>query len=211
MDSKSLDFIWEHTRQHESEIIEMVGFILNRDRLGNIVEIGCFEGGTAYLWAQLVKDHEGKVFTIDVQFGPGDKGPPEIRNRCLPIYRGTEVESFITEIEGNSGSADTINQLSAHMGQSKADLLFIDGAHLWTDCMADFENYSPFVRDGGWIAFHDIMNPGTPSVGAFWQERIKPRFETWEFILANQPREIQKTIWTEEPTGGIGLMRWKEK
>lgn len=41
------------------------------------------------------------------------------------------------------------------------DFLFIDASHLYADVKADYENYSPLVRRGGIIAFHDALpRPG---------------------------------------------------
>ena len=35
------------------------------------------------------------------------------------------------------------------------NFLFIDANHSYAGCKADFENWSPLVRSGGEIAFHD--------------------------------------------------------
>jgi len=37
------------------------------------------------------------------------------------------------------------------------DFLFIDGDHTYEGVKRDFEMYSPLVRNGGIIAFHDIV------------------------------------------------------
>jgi hypothetical protein len=55
----------------------------------------------------------------------------------------------------------------------RGDFLFIDGDHTYEGVEGDFEMYSPLVRRGGTIAFHDIV-PGPPeNVGGvpdFWNE-----------------------------------------
>lgn len=55
------------------------------------------------------------------------------------------------------------------------DLLFIDGDHIYEGVRKDFEMYSPLVRKGGIIAFHDIC-PGPPDmvgeVPSFWKETM---------------------------------------
>jgi len=43
----------------------------------------------------------------------------------------------------------------------RGDFLFIDGDHTYEGVEGDFEMYSPLVRRGGIIAFHDIV-PGPP-------------------------------------------------
>jgi predicted O-methyltransferase YrrM len=39
----------------------------------------------------------------------------------------------------------------------KVDFLFIDADHSYEGVKKDFEMYSPLVRKGGIIAFHDII------------------------------------------------------
>jgi len=55
------------------------------------------------------------------------------------------------------------------------DLLFIDGDHRYEGVRKDFEMYSPLVRKGGIVAFHDIC-PGPPDavggVPSFWKETM---------------------------------------
>jgi predicted O-methyltransferase YrrM len=40
---------------------------------------------------------------------------------------------------------------------NKVDFLFIDADHSYEGVKKDFEMYSPLVRKGGIIAFHDII------------------------------------------------------
>jgi len=70
------------------------------------------------------------------------------------------------------------------LGDSKLDLLFIDGDHTYEGVKRDFEMYSPLVRKGGIITFHDIV-PGPPEnvggVPTFWNE-IKQNFTYKEIV-----------------------------
>lgn len=49
------------------------------------------------------------------------------------------------------------------------NVLFIDADHSYEACLADWENYSPFVVDGGWVFFHD-MDETSPGVVKVFQE-----------------------------------------
>jgi predicted O-methyltransferase YrrM len=64
------------------------------------------------------------------------------------------------------------------------DFLFIDGDHTYEGVRRDFEMYSPLVREGGIIAFHDIV-PGPPEnvggVPEFWN-KIKTRYRHLEIV-----------------------------
>jgi len=67
-DMNGIKFINEVVMQHESEISAMIEHI-GQENIKDIIEIGTFEGGTAYIWAQLAKKNDGHVYCIDVQFG----------------------------------------------------------------------------------------------------------------------------------------------
>jgi predicted O-methyltransferase YrrM len=88
---------------------------------------------------------------------------------------------------------------------SKIDLLFIDGDHSYNGVKKDFTDYSPLVRKGGWIAFHDIIPAGlkdegvqrggwTGGVPEFWNE-VKRTCEHFE-IIEN----------TQQDGSGIGVL-----
>jgi predicted O-methyltransferase YrrM len=79
----------------------------------------------------------------------------------------------------------------------KLDYLFIDGDHTYAGVKRDFEMYSPLVRSGGQVAFHDIAeHTREPSceVDKFWNE-IKQHYRHREMI------ENPKQGWA-----GIGVL-----
>lgn len=204
-----LDFSGRSALQHESEISEMLNVILAESEIRNVIEIGSFEGGTAHLWAQLVAKYGGTVYCVDVQFGPGNKATGGWENRCIPIYRGTKEDGRIIEIEGTSQDSEVIRRITELLNGELVDFLFIDGDHTYQCAQADLENYSPFVRDGGWIAFHDARNEAW-GVSRFWKE-IRQHYENWEFFIHEQPDEVRKTDRALSFTDGIGLIRWRSE
>ena len=42
--------------------------------------------------------------------------------------------------------------------EGELDFLFIDGDHTYEGVKKDYEDYKKYVKDGGWIGFHDIKN-----------------------------------------------------
>jgi len=70
------------------------------------------------------------------------------------------------------------------LGGEELDFLFIDGDHTYEGVRRDFEMYSPLVRGGGAVAFHDIV-PGPPEnvggVPKFWSE-VRNRFKHLEIV-----------------------------
>jgi predicted O-methyltransferase YrrM len=153
---------------------------LEGKKIKNILEIGTQFGGTALLWASLVKSRNGRVYCVDKTFK-------------RVIYRDKELASFIIEVEGDSHNKNVIDQISAAIMNNggSIDFLFIDGDHSYMNVKADFENYFRFVRAGGWIAFHDIiynkMHPRSiPDVQRFWEE-VKANYNHFEITDPNEP------------------------
>jgi len=93
------------------------------------------------------------------------------------------------------------------LGRNKLDFLLIDGDHSYKGVAADFHNYSPFVKEGGLIAFHDVLpdyktklgvdtGNWTGGVPQFWQE-LRDTYKTEELL--------------EDPNQdgyGLGLIHW---
>ncbi len=83
------------------------------------------------------------------------------------------------------------------IGDEKLDFLFIDGDHSYEGVRNDYVMYSPFVRPGGIIAFHDVAlhPPVTGSeVHVFWNE-LKQGKTYREFIERG-----------DQGWGGIGII-----
>jgi cephalosporin hydroxylase len=186
-----IDFPENIILQHECEIKEMLLTVLPDTELRTVLEIGTWEGGTAYLWGQLVDKYpDGKVVCVDMEFGSDYKGCPHTWGHHIsPIYLGTPFEKRIVEVKGRSDSPDVIRRVEEILEDRKVDFLFIDGDHFGAD--RDFKNYSRFVRVGGWIAFHDANNQEV-SCSAYWR-KICPKYGGIEFFHH----------------AGIGLLQWE--
>ncbi|MEM4488736.1 MAG: class I SAM-dependent methyltransferase [Desulfurococcaceae archaeon] len=99
-------------------------------------------------------------------------------------------ESFAKErqrihlIRADSHDPKTLEFVKRILGNGKLDFLFIDGDHTYEGVKRDFEMYSPLVRKGGIIAFHDIVEhpPETGcEVSRFWNE-IKHSYNYLEIV-----------------------------
>jgi Methyltransferase domain len=72
---------------------------------------------------------------------------------------------------------DQINGFDTHAPDARAlaeqfcpyDMLFIDAGHEYQDVMLDFERFSPLVRSGGIIGFHDALKRTRYEEIAVWQ------------------------------------------
>jgi predicted O-methyltransferase YrrM len=97
----------------------------------------------------------------------------------MPIYRSfARGKQEIILIRGDSHDLHLPGEVKARLGNEKLDFLFIDGDHTYEGVKKDFEMYSPLVRGGGIVAFHDIVPSSSDAnigVPRFWNE-LKERY-----------------------------------
>ena len=74
-----------------------------------------------------------------------------------------------------------MQKIKAILKDNKVDFIYIDGDHNYEGVKKDFEMYSPLVRKGGIIAFHDIVPSGYPKVYKFWNE-VKENKNIWRWL-----------------------------
>lgn len=97
----------------------------------------------------------------------------------------------------DSHQQTTLDQVKTLLAGRPLDLLFLDGDHTYEGVKQDFQLYSPLVRSGGLVAFHDIVPVDQwehCEVDKFWKE-IKQSHESREFIDT-----------TDLTFGGIGVL-----
>ena len=121
---------------------------------GNYVELGCYIGGSAIFIANGIKDSgvDAHLITVDAFTGV------TLKPRFANTYSIESVrETF--EVEGVSDLVTPVKGLTAEVAAAYQDkefaFLFIDADHTYEGCKADFEAWSPLIKSGGEIAFHD--------------------------------------------------------
>lgn len=163
-----------------------------------ICEIGSSRGGTLFLFCQISQPNS-HIYSIDIIY------PIE---RRLIYRRFQKKNQKISCIQADSQKEKTVSILKKMLGDSSIDILFIDGDHSFDGVMSDFKMYSPLVRKGGIIAFHDIVpdykmrygitsNSKVGDVPLFWSQLKQQHLNYVEFI--------------EDPTQdgmGIGVLNW---
>ncbi len=86
----------------------------------------------------------------------------------------------------DSHNQETLEEVKNILSGNQLDFLFIDGDHTYEGVKKDFEMYSPLVRKGGIIAFHDIINKDPLrkdiEVPKFWSV-LKNRYRINEIIF----------------------------
>ncbi len=147
----------------------------------NAMEIGTYLGGTLFLLCRLAHA-DARIISVDMYRG------------SLGGARKLIYHSFVSKnqrlhvIHGDSHGANTQSRIIEKLGAAKLDFIFIDGDHSYEGVRLDFEMYSPLVRPGGVIAFHDIVaHPPEAEchVKKFWDE-VKQRYRHKEVIDSPQ-------------------------
>jgi predicted O-methyltransferase YrrM len=168
--------------QIQSEIRSFL-ILLTSDPPATVLEIGTGRGGTLFLLAQVARDDAVLVSLDSPDVIAGFGARPEYRDRGR-LYRslGRDHQRVVILAADShlSGTRDDVRRILAGR---PLDVLFIDGDHSTRGVEADFRMYSPLLRSGGLVAFHDIVPGPAGAVGgvpAFWEEVRTP--ECIEFV-----------------------------
>ena len=147
-------FINGVTRWISEEVALFFYKIADRLGPGNYVELGCYKGASAICMAQGIKDYniDARVITVDAFDGEALK-PKYAGTFSIDTVRRTfedlKLDHLITPIRGLTSS------VAPQYNTTEFNFLFIDADHSYEGCKADFEAWSPLVRSGGEVAFHD--------------------------------------------------------
>lgn len=143
---------------------------LSRKPRAVIVEIGAGRGGTAWAWSKLSSVQV--VVSIDLPDGPWGGG--QISE--MVKYVGVNTYAQYHYLPYNSQSEEAMKGLEGILRGREIDFLFIDGDHSYEGVKADYERYSPLVKVGGLVGFHDTAEHDPAQrchVREFWLELIK--------------------------------------
>ena len=171
--------------QIRSEILQLATLVQQR-KPRTVVEIGTRMGGTLAIWCALA-DPKATVVSIDLPGGTHGGGYPNWRT--FVYRRFAQPEQSLHLLRMDSHLTSTSDFLKTILPKDGIDFLFIDGDHRYNGVKMDFEMYSPLLRPGGLVAFHDICpnaKDKTCGVDRFWHE-IRTKSKNWEFI--NNPNK----------------------
>lgn len=156
-----------------------------------ILEIGTSNGGSLFLFAHVAAS-DALIVSVDLPHGEFGGGYPRWRGR---LYRSFATEGQrIRLLRADSHDPSTLEAVHTALEGREVDLLFIDGDHTYAGVRSDFEMYGSLVREGGLVAFHDIvpMSPNGPrprndddlqggEVPQFWAE-LRSSHDVSEFV-----------------------------
>ncbi len=183
------DFAWEffggliRPMQLKEEFVELLKIFKELDPK-YIMEIGTANGGTLFSFCKLAREN-AVVVSLDLPAGPFGGGYPEWK---IPVYRAFQKkDQKLYLLRENSHQKETLEKVKGIIGDNQLDFLFIDGDHTYEGVKKDFEMYGSLVKEGGIIAFHDIVfHKFEPivKVDVFWNE-IKSNFKFKEMVKNN--------------------------
>lgn len=146
-----------------------------------VVEIGSLYGGTLWYWLQLPNVELVVSVDLILDYEPMRPDVLAARSEWPAWCRAHNVTADeLRVVEGDSHDPATLEAASL----DEVDVLFIDGDHTYDGVEADFELWSPLVRPGGIVAFHDTVENGTrnePGVRRLVSE-LKWRYPSIEFF-----------------------------
>lgn len=111
--------------------------------LNTILEIGIEQGGSLKVWEQLLPQNKNSLL-IGIDIFPNLSWDISKSNVSIHI------------LKANSHDLSTLTNIKNILNNRKLDFVYIDGEHTSLAVSKDFHFYSPLVRNGGIIGFHDI-------------------------------------------------------
>jgi predicted O-methyltransferase YrrM len=168
------------TKQVRSEIVEWTK-LLATAAPKRAMEIGTYRGGTLYLLCAFSTD-DAKIISLDLPRGQFGGGYHWAKIPLFKFFR--RKNQTLRLVRADSHLPATRRRIENILQGEPLDFLFIDGDHTYEGVKRDFEMYSPLVRKGGIVAFHDIaehLPEEHCEVARFWEE-IKQQYPHREII-----------------------------
>lgn len=145
-------------------------------RMGNIVEIGCLHGRSTAALVQAAKVFKARVTSVDPFYlTPNTKQISSAANWRKNLRAvGLEAPKLM-EMESHQ---------AAQIYKDEIAFLFIDGNHDYAHVKQDIEDWSPKVKVGGVMAFHDFLMPHIDGVAKavleWWLSIFDIKNVTWK-------------------------------
>jgi len=190
----------KNTFQHLTEWASMLSHI---GPINSFIEIGTYKGGTFTALAEICT---GKKISIDLCTGAfGGIG------YRAAIERNTRIGSQFTDchfIEGDSKLIETVRRLAEILNGEKVDFLFIDGDHTYQGVLSDYMLYRQFVKQNGFIAFHDIVDSEFHRGAGCFVSQLWEKLSGVSFISPdNSDASPDAVAMGDRIWGGIGVIK----
>lgn len=145
-----------------------------------ILEIGAYKGRSTVSMAFACVGTNKRVISIDTFTGMTNGGTKSHGNTFFDIWYSNVIRlglaKYVTAMPGLS------HERLLQLEQShKFDFVFIDASHHYVDVLKDLELSYPLVKDGGWMAFHDV-EPGWPGPWRLWRESTMQLLSSHQYL-----------------------------
>jgi predicted O-methyltransferase YrrM len=130
---------------HEGQFLYKAASLV-KNRIGEIVEIGSFQGKSTIYLAK-TNQH---IYAVDPHEGTLDHG-----TKISPTLAAFKKHIGEFNVAQNISLIQKTSQSAVYDWNKKIKLIFIDGLHDKKNAEFDYKNWSPFLIDGGIIAMHD--------------------------------------------------------
>jgi predicted O-methyltransferase YrrM len=167
--------------QSKPELTNLLAWIKNRPAPKAVLEIGTARGGTLFSWCALAAP-DATIVSVDLPGGIHGGGYPPWKVDFYRRFAGPSQKIHL--LRGDSHDLKMLEEVKKLIPPGGLDFLFIDGDHTFEGVKSDYDLYSPLVKPGGTIIFHDICVHRVEydcHVDKLWNE-LKQGREHWEFI-----------------------------
>ncbi len=197
-----LDALWGshffRPLQKRKEILGLVE-VLRRLRPSTICEVGAAGGGTTFLLAHAAPS-DALIITVDLLFS-------EARKAALRQF-ARQGQKIIC-LQGDSHQPETVQNVRESLKGCSLDVLYLDGDHSYQGISEDFALFSPLVRRGGLIVFHDIVPDFKTRYGIQTSSYVGGVPQFWQELKAVHGR-VQELVDDSAQDGyGIGILHWE--
>lgn len=171
------------------------------DRVGTlkpqvVVEIGTHKGGNSFLFCHALAATR-EVIGIDLC----------VQNAAKLKFFARDGQRY-RAFHGDSQTLRMRERARRALGGRPIDFLFIDGDHRYAGVRADFDLYSPLVRPGGLIAFHDICPDHRTLYGTETGCYAGEVHRFWAELKARHAKTEELVDTPGQDGFGIGILEW---
>jgi len=154
-------------REEISELLKL----LEQRRPRRILEVGTCGGGTLFLLTRVAAE-DAHIISLDLPMGQFGGGYPLWK---IPLFRSFRLPGQRLDlVRADSHTPESLAKVKGLLGGEQLDFLFIDADHTYKGVKQDYEMYSPLVKPGGLVGFHDIKSrpndEKTMDVERLWNE-----------------------------------------
>ena len=164
MSGRSLDELRTAVRDvdgwlSDDQVARLYGAAAGTHAGQQVVEIGSFRGRSTIVLAGGVPEGVG-IVAIDPHAG-NDRGPQEISG--FEAQAAGDHQAFLANLSA-AGVADRVRHIRASSDQAHGEVsgpiavLFIDGAHRYTQARSDVRSWGARVEPGGTMLIHDAFS-----------------------------------------------------